>query len=161
MPPNVIWFIILLAIAGVLLAAELVVPSHGVLTVLALLALLATVGVAFSIGRWFGLGALLTLAVLGPALGAFVFKVWQRSPIGRRLVLHSVVENPPHPLVLVGSVGRTMGELRPMGECEFGEIRVRARSEMGDVIAGGAAVTLIELQSGVATVRLATQSQTT
>jgi len=153
MPPNLAWFLILLLIAAVLLAAELVIPSHGVLTVLACAALLGMAYFAFTINRWFGLGSLAALAILGPIVGALMLGAWQRSPIGRRLTLTSVVANPVRPTILVGSIGITLGELRPMGECEFGDIRIRARSEMGDVIAAGRAVKVIAVNSDLVTVR--------
>jgi len=158
MEPNAIWFIILLLVAAVFLAAELVIPSHGLLTVMAGAALLCMVAVAFSIGRWFGFGAVVALTILGPVCGSMMVRAWQRSPIGRRIVLHSIVENPPRPIVLVGAVGTTMGELRPMGECEFGDIRLRARSEMGDVIPAGRTVTVIAIANSVVTVRPVTES---
>lgn len=157
MSPSLIWFIILFFIAAILLAAELVIPSHGLLTVLAGAALLCMVGVSFSVGRWFGFSALVALAILGPVGGSVMIRLWQRSPIGRRIVLHSVVENPPRATVLVGATGVTMSEIRPMGDAEFGDIRLRARSEMGDVIPAGRAVTVIAVSDGVATVR-ATES---
>jgi len=153
MPPNFAWFLILLLVAAVLLAAELVIPSHGILTVLACAALLGMAYFAFTINRWFGLGSLAALAIFGPIVGALMLGVWQRSPIGRRLTLTAVVANPPRPTILVGSVGTTLGELRPMGECEFGDIRVRACSEMGDVIPAGRAVKVIAVSSDVVTVR--------
>ena len=158
MPTIYIWLITLLSIALILYVAEVFIPSHGVLTILATGCLVVCVAICFAIDRWLGVGVMAALAVLGPIGIALGVSAWQRTPIGRRMVLTSSVGEAPKPFVLVGSVGTSVTELRPMGECEFDGNRIEARSELGRIVPAGQQVTVISLHDGVAVVRPAVSS---
>ncbi len=149
-----IWFGILLTLAIVFLLAEVFVPSAGLLGVLGLGCLLAAVIVCFFANRWLGAGVSIGLLVISPFAINGALRIWQRTPIGKKMILTQTTENNPQPTVLVGSSGVALTELRPMGECEFGDTRLDAQSEMGQVIPAGAKVKVISVSSGVATVRL-------
>ena len=153
MSPTVTWLFTLLVVAGILYVAEVFIPSHGVLSILATACMAVVVVLCFMLDRWLGVGVLVALAILGPIGLSVGVSVWQRTPIGRRMVLTSVTGAPPRPFVLVGSIGTALTELRPMGECEFGDARLEARSELGRIVRAGQAVTVIALDDGVATVR--------
>jgi membrane-bound ClpP family serine protease len=94
---------------------------------------------------------------VGLSLGV---SVWQRTPVGKKMVLNAVSGEPRRDFVLVGSHGRTVTELRPMGECEFGDTRIQARSELGQIVPSNQPVMAIALSDGVATVRLLNPTQT-
>lgn len=153
MPTIYIWLFTLLSIAAILYVAEVFIPSHGVLTILATACLVVCVAICFVIDRWLGVGVMAALAVLGPIGISLGVSVWQRTPVGKRMVLTSVAGEAPKPFVLVGSVGTALTELRPMGECEFDGSRIEARSELSRIIAAGQEVSVISLHDGVATVR--------
>lgn len=153
MSATLVWLFTLLSIATVLYVAEVFIPSHGVLTVLATACLVGVVVLCFVINRWLGTGALVAIALLGPVGLSLGVSVWQRTPVGKKMVLHGIAGEPPRPFVLIGSTGVTLTELRPMGECEFGDQRIEAKSEFNRLVPAGRAVVAIALNDGVATVR--------
>ncbi|HEX8323015.1 MAG TPA: NfeD family protein [Tepidisphaeraceae bacterium] len=151
--PIVIWLLTLLAVSLILYVAEVFIPSHGVLSILATGCMAIVVVLCFMLDRWLGTGVLVALAILGPIGLSLGVSVWQRTPVGRKMVLHSVAGEPQRPFVLVGSTGTALTELRPMGECEFGDSKLEARSELGRIIPAGQRVIAIALNDGVAVVR--------
>ena len=125
----------------VLLLAEVVLPSGGVLGVLAALALVIGVGACFKISKYAGLAAALTLVFAAPFAAALWVKVWPHTFAGKRLILGPASEvaaghAPSASAVRVGQVGVVVNELRPGGTCEFGATRTEARSEHGIIPAG-------------------------
>ena len=172
MTPLVL-IILLLLVAAVLIFAELVLPTHGLLGVLAGVAALAAVGVCFSVNRWLGLGVFAVAVAVLPLLLAGLIQGWQRSPVGRRVTLNTTSGEAVGVGVRlsVGDVGRCVSALRPMGECEFpapaansaaggdylgdlppAERVVQCVSEIGPVPTG-ASVRVVAFRNGVATVR--------
>ncbi len=129
---------ILLALAGVaLIAAELSLPTHGLLGIGAAVAFLSAIGVSFGISHQVGLITVLASVGALPAIGWFTANIWPRSPIGRRLILQKQLEQlPPSQLVLPGQSGVSVTQLRPMGLCEFAGQRLEATSEHGIIPAG-------------------------
>ena len=137
--------VILLFATGVLMVlAEVVLPSHGILGVVGAVALVAGVGVCFWINQYAGVTAAVTLFVLAPFAAALWVKVWPHTYAGKRLILGPGSEvatgHAPAATVQVGQVGTVVSELRPGGTCEFGSgngaTRVEARSEHGIIPAG-------------------------
>jgi len=128
----------------ILLLAEVVIPSHGVLGVTGALALVAGVGACFWINQYIGLTAAVALVIATPFAAALWVKVWPHTFAGKRLILGPTSEvargHAPAPAVRVGQVGVVATELRPGGTCEFGggsgATRVEARSEHGTIPAG-------------------------
>ena len=138
-------FAILLFAGGVLmLLAEVVLPSHGVLGVVGGLAMVVGVGVLFWVNQYAGVAAAVTLVVLAPFAAAAWVKFWPRTYAGKRLILGPGSEvatgTAPVTPVQVGQVGVAVSELRPGGTCEFGSgaaaSRVEARSEHGIIPVG-------------------------
>ena len=84
---NLIWSILLLLAAITLGFLELFVPSGGVLAVLAILALLGCIVFAFMHGMAFGTILLVVIVVGLPFLIWYMLKIWQATPIGRRMLL--------------------------------------------------------------------------
>ena len=85
------WSIVLL-LAGIgFIGLEIFVPSGGVLGILAALAVIASIVVAFAGpggGVGVGLTMLTTTAVVIPLVIAAVIRWWPYTPIGRMIVLH-------------------------------------------------------------------------
>ena len=82
------WSIVLLVAAIGLIGLEIFIPSGGVLSVLAVLAVVASIVVAFTGGLHTGLIMLVTTAVVIPLVLAAVIRWWPYTPIGRMVVLH-------------------------------------------------------------------------
>jgi membrane-bound serine protease (ClpP class) len=142
--------ILLFSLGAVLVLVEVMLPTHGVVGVLAALLIVAGVGVTFYINQYLGLGIAVLLVVALPICGALWVKIWPKTPVGRRLILGDVTPPAPTaPAVHVGQTGVTVTELRPTGVCEFpsrartaagapcvGTERLEARCEHGTIPAG-------------------------
>ncbi len=149
----VYWLIILLAIAVVMFVAELFVPSGGLLAIIGAASLTAAIIICFSIDRWLGVGVTVASMLIAPFVFAGSINLWQRSPLGKRMIITQTVGELPLPEILIGSSGVALTEMRPMGEVEVGEVRIEAQSEMGFIIPAGAKVKVLAMSGGIATVR--------
>jgi membrane-bound ClpP family serine protease len=83
------WAGILVIVAIGLFVLELFVPSGGVLSALAMLAIVGSVVAAFSGGFLPGMIALTGNLILIPLLIVAAIKWWPYTPIGRMIVLHT------------------------------------------------------------------------
>ena len=144
---------ILLLLAGlVLLVAEMLLPSQGILGLLGAAALAACVVVSFRIDSRLGFGVLVAMFVATPFAWMLWVKVWPKTAVGRKMILAPVAGELPDAAVAVGQSGVTVSELRPMGVCAFGDRRVEARAERGTIPAGSA-VQVVEVVDRRPTVR--------
>ena len=157
MSPLVL-ILLLVAAGAVLIVADLILPSGGILSVLGVGALLTAVIVCFTINRYLGLAVLFGGVVASPFVAAGILAAWKRTPVARAMVLDHTEPAPPREIVRVGLVGQTLSALRPMGECvfhgDFGETTIQCKSEFGD-LPPGAAVRVTHYKDGLATVRAA------
>jgi membrane-bound serine protease (ClpP class) len=149
----------LLYLVGILfLVAELFLPSYGVLTVFSLGLLGYALYLTFGISQTAGMVALVSLLVIVPSLIVLMVKTWYRTSMGRRI-------SPPNPALtpqdrmpvedlqaLVGSQGRTLTMLRPVGLCMFNGRRVESSAEYG-MIAANVAVEGVRLADRTLVVR--------
>lgn len=152
-PTHLLVALGLLALALVFLVAEFFIPSGGLL---GLLTLLCAVGSVISMFLWSQLAGLIlmaTLLVLGPVIVIQGVKVWSKTPIGKRAVLHGEAGGGPvHDAlapeaspqdgptsagsVTVGARGIAETPLRPGGFVRFGRVRVDAVAEGRFIDAG-------------------------
>jgi len=148
------WIILLFAAGVIVLIAELVLPSHGLLGVIGVVSISAAIVMCFRVNLWLGAGVMLTCVIATPFVGAWVVKIWPKTPVGRRIVL-GFTESRPEPLaVQIGQSGVAISELRPMGVVEFDGRRVEAISELG-VIAAGQSVKVVSVDNRRPVVRAA------
>lgn len=84
-----LWSILLFVAALGLIALEIFIPSGGVLGILAALALIASLVVAFSGGTTTGITMLITAIVVVPTMLAIAVRWWPHTPIGRLIVLQT------------------------------------------------------------------------
>lgn len=143
--------ILLIAVAVVLVGLEMLLPTHGILGVAGALALCGAVVVTFSINRWAGTALFVGSVIAAPFVASGMLKVWERSPVGRRIMLHAVTAPIEHERIRVGDVGTTASELRPMGQADFGPVAVQVIAHRGS-IAPGTRVRVIDYHDGIATV---------
>jgi membrane-bound serine protease (ClpP class) len=147
---------IILAVIGIiLLIAELLLPTHGVLAFIGIGSLIGAIITSFLINVWLGLGSMATGVAIMPLIGAWLVNVWPRTRLGRQLVLPSH-DNAPRPIeplpVQIGQTGTTVSELRPMGTCEFAGQRIEAMSELG-IIPPGKQIRVVNITNRRPTVR--------
>lgn len=142
---------LLLAAAIVLIAVEMLLPTHGVLGGAGSIAAVGAIAVAFLVNRWAGVGLLTACVIAAPFVFAGMLSVWERSRLGKRLRLHGSGGSLTHEQIEVGDVGTTLTDLRPMGRAEFGPVGVEVIAQRGK-IAAGTQVRVIDYHDGVATV---------
>lgn len=146
------WAIFLFIVGLVLIAAELFLPTHGLLGALGASAIIGTLIFCFLINFWLGAAAFTGATLATPFVVALAIHLMPKTLVGRRLVLPPV-KNPVPPMpVQIGQVGLTVSELRPMGMCEFEGQRVEVISEYG-MIPPGQKVQVVNLCSRKPTVR--------
>lgn len=144
---------ILLVVAGmILLVAEMLLPSGGILGILGAVAHVAAVVICFRLDSRLGFGVMVAMVVAAPFAGMLWIKVWPKTPVGRRMILAKVNGSIPDATVSVGQTGTTVSELRPMGMCAFGADRVEARAERG-TIPSGSQVQVVDIADRRPTVR--------
>jgi membrane-bound serine protease (ClpP class) len=132
----VTWSILLFVSGIVVLLAELLLPTHGLLGVIGAGMVIGSVCMTFFVNQWAGVVSLLILAAAAPFVCMWIVKIWPKTFVGRRLVLTSPPDKPQTLVVQIGQLGATLSELRPMGMCEFSGQRVEASSEFGTIPPG-------------------------
>ncbi len=147
--------ILSITIGLALLALELVIPSHGVLGVMAALALLAGAGGMFVVDPTYGAATLLVMMLSVPFVWVTFVKLWPHTPVGKRVLLpRPQVTPPPEPSpVAIGQQGVSITELRPIGECEFEGRRMETVSDLG-MIPPGRMVKVVALDNNRPVVRV-------
>ncbi|NOT01636.1 MAG: hypothetical protein HOP29_13525 [Phycisphaerales bacterium] len=144
--------IVLYAVAVLLLTAEFFIPSHGVLTVVGVVFLVLAIVRTFQFGRAAGIVSIVASLILLPTFVVIAVKMWPRTRMGRLIA-------PPNPVYtaedlgaptaelepLLGSRGRTLSAMRPVGLCEFDGRRLQCVCESG-MLDAGVAVTALRIK---------------
>jgi membrane-bound serine protease (ClpP class) len=138
---------ILLAVGLILIIAEVLFPSFGVLSILATAAIVASIVTAFQAGvgpTFVGIAA-----VSVPTVLVVGFKLFPKTPMGRHMVIKglsfkSQKATDARDLDLVGVEGEVEAPLRPAGIARLGGRRVDVVSR-GDAIERGARVRVVEV----------------
>ena len=135
---------LLFVIGVVVLFAELLLPSFGMLTAIALGCFIGGVVLTFqTYGQTAGLVATVVCAIGLPIGGSIAMRIWPRTRLGKMVI-------PPNPILteedtsipvaklnaLVGKTGRALSPLRPVGVCDFDGQRISCVAESGLVDMG-------------------------
>jgi len=150
----------LIVLALIFLAAELVLPTFGVLFVLGLAGLVVGIAMTFSMSTSQGMVTLIAVFVIIPILGPILLHYWPKTALGKRFFLSGPQEddtlaNMPTNLELEqlrGRYGKAVSSLRPSGTVEFDGKRIDCMSE-GSMIDPGQWVRCIEVKAGRVVVR--------
>ena len=150
----------LIAAGLLLMAAELLLPTHGVLFGLGLGCELVGVILSFGAGFYTGMTTLTVTVVLVPLLTGIFLYLWPRTPMGKRLILQhpdddEAVANMPAMLELErlrGRYGRTISPLRPCGVVDFDGKRVDTMTD-GEMIEPNHWVRCVDIKGGRVIVR--------
>lgn len=151
--------LILIVVGVVLLAAEILLPTGGILVVGALLFFAAGVGTILYYGDTLEAAVAITgLAVGLPAAGFVAVAAWRRMSIGTALDSETAdataIDQPGLAGLdaLKGRVGKTVSPLRPSGAVEFDGRRVDATTE-GMMLDAGVWVRCVDVRRGLVVVR--------
>jgi membrane-bound serine protease (ClpP class) len=147
--------ILLLLAAAALIAAELFLPSHGVLGIAAALCAVASIIMAARVSPLLGALFGFTILLVTPFVIYWAIKLYPKSPIGKRVMLDAPAAVPtdknhdPSARLqqLVGQQGIAMTMLRPAGSVELNGQRINCVSE-SEVIDAGTKVEVIRV-SGI------------
>ena len=159
-----VWAVLLLVVGLLVLVAEVFLPSGGILAVLTVGTLVASLTCAWlawwpdrASQFWWFLGAVLGLIPL-TVVGAFW--IWPTTAIGRRALLEGPTAEEVDAFAdetrefarFVGQVGTTATVLNPAGMLELGAERLHCQSE-GALIAAGVRVVVVRATHNLVTVR--------
>ncbi len=150
----------LVALGLVLLAAELILFTHGVLLVLGIGALVVGVTLAFSASPSQGIVTLAAIFIMISILGPILLHYLPKTPVGKKFFLtqrdeDDTLAHMPVNLELEqlrGRYGRTLSALRPSGVVDFDGKRIDTISE-GTMIDPGQWVRCIDVRAGIVVVR--------
>ena len=150
---------LLIAIGFLFLAAEVFFPS-GILSVLAICAIVGGVTLAFIHDTYHGWFSLILVFVAVPLLLVAIFHFLPKSAMSRRLLSggpeeDATVASMPVNLELEqlrGKIGRTLSALRPAGVVDFDGRRIDTITE-GMMVDPGQWVRCIDVKAGKVVVR--------
>lgn len=158
------WAFLLLAVGIALLAAEVFIPSGGVISILSTLCILGALWFAWrawwvsSPGSFWGF--VTGTAILLPVAIMVALYVWPSTPIGKRAILEapaphevaSFVEQEEKYRQMVGKTGETLTMLNPAGIVRIEGHRVHCQSE-GVILDAGTQVRVISARGNSVFVR--------
>ncbi len=147
MDPFIIWAFILFTVALVLFFIELLVPSGGIIGVLAGAALITGLICMFQFNTTSGLFALIASLIALPFLVGLAIKFWPNTPIARLLALEtrqprhmSPKESDQSEMAdvekLMGATGQAITDLRPVGTCMINGRRTECLADGGMIQTG-------------------------
>jgi|SRR5579862_2793699 len=151
----------LIAIGIVLMAAELLLPTHGMLFGLGVGAEIIGVALTFRYGLSTGVATLVVVVIVVPVIGGALLRIWPKTPMGKHLFLpkpgddDAAVANMPVNLELEhlrGRYGRTLSALRPCGLVDFDGKRVDTMTS-GEMIEQNRWVRCVDVKGGRVIVR--------
>lgn len=134
----------------VLVVTEVLVPSMGLLSLLAAASLIGALVTAFGISTATGVNFVVACALLVPAAIVSAMKLFPRTPIGRRMVVGGLSFDPApatdaRDLELVGRAGVVLSPLRPAGTARIDGRRVDVVSR-GELVEAGTPVRVVEVR---------------
>ncbi len=142
----------LMLLAFLLVAAELFVPSHGILAIVAFLAALASVIMAFSVSAAAGVAFALVLLIATPVVFYWAIRIYPSTAVGRRVLLKNPLaaatdgfkDDTVRLEALLGRRGTAMTLLRPAGSVDIDGHRIDAVSE-SEMIAPGTPIEVLRI----------------
>lgn len=160
MSNMLLWAVVLQAIGIVLLVAEIFLPSHGALSVLALGSLGGGIYAAFQYSLVLGYASVVAALILLPVFAVTAVRLYPKTFIGRLIAPPNrevrQADSPMYPggnlRGLVGQTGTTVTPLRPVGACDFAGRRVECLAESG-MIDRDARVVAVDVQGQSLVVR--------
>jgi membrane-bound serine protease (ClpP class) len=133
-----------------LLIAEVLFPSLGTLGILSAVSVVASVFFAFRVGSGTGWAFLVVAVCLVPVTAFFAYRLFPRTPMGRRMILSGSsfpaperTASDPRAFGLEGKTGTVLAPLRPAGVADIEGRRIDVVSR-GEFIPAGARVRVLE-----------------
>ncbi len=144
------WVVLLLALGVLCAAAEIFIPSGGVLTVLAILCFVGGIVAAFAVGTTTGIVTLLVTVLLAPVLLYVLMRIWPHTPMAKRIILvgpnqRGTAGDLTHrrPGELIGRQGVAKTLLRPAGKMTLDDGRTVDCVTEGEYVQPGTPLTVL------------------
>ena len=152
--------VFLYAACAALIVAEVFLPSGGILSVCALVCLVAGIVVCFKSGVVAGWLSILAAIIMVPSLLAIAYRVLPKTGFGRQVILARPVRQRGDAIAdsaelaqLLGQSGEVVTPLRPVGTCRFAGQRIECVAESG-YVQKGETVKVIRVEGTQLTVRV-------
>jgi len=152
--------VFLYLMCAALLVAEVFVPSGGLITVIAMMCLIAGLVIFFKhsvVAGWIGV---FIAVVMIPAVLIIAYKLFPKTKFGKGVILSpperqagDAIPDTDKLKGLLGKEGLVVTTLRPVGMCDFSELRVECVSESG-YVDKGKTVKVIDVKGTQLTVRV-------
>jgi membrane-bound serine protease (ClpP class) len=140
--------VVLLCVVGLLLlVAEVVFVSFGVIATMAAIALLSAVFVAFQQSVAFGALMVAVEAIAAPVVLTFAFKLLPKTKLGKAMILAGPQAgggDDPQLRALVGRQGETVSPLRPAGFARIDGVRVDVVTR-GEMLDAGCPIVVLDV----------------
>lgn len=164
--PHIAWAILLLLAGCALVVLEVFIPSGGIISILAAVAFIASIVMAFQESATTGpaigfvFAAVTVFAV--PTLIALAFKYWPKTPMGKAFLGELPTDEevlPDDPRrALIGRVGVARTKMLPSGAVEIDGHMIDAVTQ-GQAIEPGTYVLIAEVRANRVVVRPAGKDQ--
>ena len=146
---SVVVAILLLGLGLAFIVAEVLFPSLGLLSLLATACIVGALAVAFADSTSTGLNFLIAVAVLVPVVMLVGFKLFPRSPMGRKMIapglsFDATASTDERDSALLGREGVVESALRPTGIARIDGRRVDVVTR-GELLEPPARVRVIEV----------------
>jgi membrane-bound ClpP family serine protease len=156
------WAIVLLVLGCGLLVLEVFIPSGGLLSFFAFVALVASMIVAFNRNVTTGLSFMAIAVLAVPLAIGLAFKIWPKTPMGKAILGEVPSEDETRPdeprRSLVGRIGIAQSLMLPSGAVMIDDKLIDAVSQ-GIAIEPGQAVVVVEVKANRVMVRPATMEE--
>jgi membrane-bound ClpP family serine protease len=150
-----IWALALFLAGLIVTLAEVVLPSGGMLALVAVMCLIGSIACAYQLSGWAAIGLLLVEGICIPVVIVMAFKVLPRTSIGKNLMLEPPPDESPEPAsqtkqpwdenryaLLLHKEGVAVSPLRPSGTAEIDGNRLSVITD-GQLILQGSRVRVI------------------
>ena len=132
------------ALTGVFIVLELFIPSHGVLTIAALISLGYGIVRCFFVSELLGFVVTIVTVAAIPVFLIALVKIWPDTWIGKRIAIKKPDTAQPGDSIpdagkldkLLGQTGQAITDLRPVGAVMFGDERVDCVAQTGQIEEG-------------------------
>jgi membrane-bound ClpP family serine protease len=156
------WSILLMLAGCLLVVLEVFIPSGGLISVLAAVAFIGSILIAFQESAATGLVFITATVLAVPTMLALAFKYWPKTPMGKAFLgeLPSEEEVAPEDSrrALIGRVGVARSKMLPSGAVEIDGLMIDAVTQ-GQAIEPGAYVLVVEVRANRVIVRPAGNDQ--
>jgi len=150
--------VLCLLLGCALIVLEVFIPSGGILSFFSVVAIVASLAVAFRRDTTTGLAFLVMTVIAVPSVVALAFKYWPLTPMGKAFLGELLSEEESQPddprRELVGRVGIAKSTMLPSGAILIDDQLIDAISQ-GAAIESGRAIVVVEVKGNRVVVRQA------